>query len=368
MVRRFLLLNGISIVSVVLFHAAGWGFTAMYSWVGRYMPGATMGSIGRTPEYYGLNVLVQFGVFAIPAFLFVSGYFVSAVYSRLELPESWRRLLPRIGVLVVPYLVWSAVALAGRVAEGRLGFLPNLPVIVLTGRATPAYYYVPLLIQLYLLAPLLVRWARRRPTLMLVAFLLLQLAIYAKNYAALLWPESQLIGSVVQLIPKWLFVSYLFWFSAGILTSSHIRLVERWTAKFQRVAGYAVAGLFILGYLEWELLGRGTGQIWMPHYETLIDGLYSAAVIAGILGWVSAPKGLTRWLNALGERSYAIYLIHPIVMEYAARGVYRFLPGLLPEGWFIEGLLISLGLGLPLLLIAVVRRGQFRIAYPYLFG
>lgn len=368
MVRRFLLLNGVSIVSVILFHAAGWGFTAMYSWAGRYMPGATMETIGRTPNYYGLNVLVQLGVFAIPAFLFVSGYFVSAVYSQLEFRESWRRLLARVGVLIIPYLVWSAIALAGRAVEGRLGFLQNLPAILLTGGATPAYYYVPLLIQLYVLAPLLVRWARRRSTSMFVTFLLLQLAIYAKNYAALVFPESTLVASIAQLIPKWLFVSYLFWFSAGILASTHVRLIERWATSFRHVAGYVVIGLFLSGYLEWELLGRWTGQIWMPHYETLIDGLYSVAVILAVLGWVSAPRGLTRWLNLLGERSYGIYLIHPIVMEYAARGVYRLAPGLLNQGWFFEALLISLGLGIPLLTIGFVRRSRARIAYPLLFG
>lgn len=368
MVRRFLLLNGLSIVSVILFHSAGWGFTAMYSWVGRYMPGATIEMIGRSPEYYGLNALVQFGVFAIPAFLFVSGYFASVVYSRLELRETWKRLWPRVSALVVPYLVWSSVALAGRVAEGRLGFLPNLPAILLTGGATPAYYYVPVLIQLYILAPLLIRWARRRPFRLLVVFSVLQLAIYTKNYAALVWPDSQFVGSVVQVMPKWLFVSYLFWFSAGILASMHIHLLERWAEIFRRVAGYVVAGLFLMGYLEWELLGRWTGQLWMPHYETLVDCLYSAAVILAVLGWVSAPRGLANWLNALGERSYGIYLIHPIVMEYTARGIYRLVPEMLSKGWFVESMLITLGLGVPVLMISVVRRSRARVAYPFLFG
>ena len=78
MAKRLLLLNGVAIVCVILFHATGFGFTAMFAWAHRYreVSSPNFDAVG-TGAYYAFRLIEQFVVFAIPAFLFVSGYFVS---------------------------------------------------------------------------------------------------------------------------------------------------------------------------------------------------------------------------------------------------------------------------------------------------
>jgi len=47
MVRRLLYINGLAIIAVVMFHAAGMGFVAMFFWYQRYAGGMiTPGNVG----------------------------------------------------------------------------------------------------------------------------------------------------------------------------------------------------------------------------------------------------------------------------------------------------------------------------------
>ena len=120
MVRRLLLLNGLAVVGAVLNHTTGWGFTAMFWWVHRYLPVEPpnfdqMGSAG----YYLLLGLQQAIMFAVPAFLFVSGYFIAFATGRQDLKGSWRLIRSRIIYLLVPYLVWSLLVFAADFVEGK---------------------------------------------------------------------------------------------------------------------------------------------------------------------------------------------------------------------------------------------------------
>ena len=76
--RRLLILNGLAIIGVILFHAAGWGFVAIFAWSDRYMPVMETVSDQRgSAPYNALRLVEQLVVFSIPAFLFVSGFFIA---------------------------------------------------------------------------------------------------------------------------------------------------------------------------------------------------------------------------------------------------------------------------------------------------
>ena len=77
----------------------------------------------------------------------------------------------------------------------------------LTGSVSPAYYYVPLLIQLYLLAPFLIPIARKKPVTLLVVTGLIQLAVMLSYYPLLLGAQNPQLIALGQLVPKWLFIT-----------------------------------------------------------------------------------------------------------------------------------------------------------------
>jgi surface polysaccharide O-acyltransferase-like enzyme len=161
MVRRLLYLNGIAILGVILFHAAGMGFTAMFSWSHRYLPESVpaVSQVGNV-SYYGLRLIEQAMVFSLPAFLFVSGFFISVQAGRTN-KVRWQAVLSRTKNLIIPYIIWSVIVMGLNFAlDGRRYGLVDIGRNLLTGRSSPVLYFVPLLIQFYLLSPIFVRLAR----------------------------------------------------------------------------------------------------------------------------------------------------------------------------------------------------------------
>jgi len=86
-------------------------------------------------------------------------------------------------------------------------------------------------------------------------------------------------------------------------------------ARPGRRAGLALLALAVAGFLASELLGP-PGQAWQP----LIWGAAATALVAGTLALEPAaePRGLG-WLRRLGDASYSIYLLHPLVVGVVRR-------------------------------------------------
>ena len=144
MASRLLLLNGVAILCVILFHATGFGFTAMFSWAHRYreVVSPNYDDIG-TPAYYALRLVEQFVVMAIPSFLFVSGYFVSVLAGRNKASVEPKAMRSRIKALGIPYLLWSAVVLVGFALEGRIFSERRYLSLILTGASNPNRSTIP---------------------------------------------------------------------------------------------------------------------------------------------------------------------------------------------------------------------------------
>ena len=167
MYRRVFLLMGLAIIAVVCNHAAGWGYTAMFWWTDRYRPVTVpnFDQMGSLP-YYGLSLLKQLTVFAVPVFLFVSGFFISYASRGRKSGLGWKTARVRIVGLLLPFIIWSrsyssSMRRGMRYSPGE--YLHRL----VFGNATPAYWYIPVICQLYLLSPLLVPIAKTRWRLLL---------------------------------------------------------------------------------------------------------------------------------------------------------------------------------------------------------
>lgn len=369
MFKRLLHLNGLAILAVIIFHAAGWGFVAMFAWAGRYAPFVPSGYVAmNTPSYTALRVMEQVAVFAIPAFLFVSGLFIAFAAGRQANTVSWQVVRARIRTLLIPYLLWSVLLLTITTLLTR-NFSPLTYLLaLLTGQANPAYYYVPLIIQFYLLSPYLVPLARRRPLQLLVVAGLIQSAVQAAYYPSLLGIDAPILETIAALTPKWLFVTRIFWFSAGIVAGFNLKALEQRLPRWRWPLLGATVVLLVLGTVEWMVMTPNADVAWIEHRETFVDTLYSMAIILTILAFYQHAFPFSQAVGDLGARSFGIYLIHSPVMEYGIRAVYRLAPQLLAHQIVLQPILILLGLGVPLALMAIARRTPARHFYKYSFG
>ena len=369
MVRRLLQLNGLAIISVVFFHAAGMGYVAMFSWAHRHLPAGVspseqIGSLG----YYYLRLVDQLVVFSIPAFLFVSGYFIAVATSKTREAPSWNLIWARLKALFIPFLIWSIVAFAlTYITSGTLS-LREILIGLVIGSANEAYYYVPLLAQFYLLSPLLVPFAKRNWKLLLFICAFIQLIVILLPYAVYLRldiPNKEQLGS---LVPRWFFPARMLWFPFGIVFGLNLSTFSDFVKRYKWPLVAIVLLCIPIGMLEWETFFRLSGLDWLPHRETLVDTIYSLAIILAFLAIQTPSYFGSRRLSELGVRSYGVYLIHTLVIIYTAKVVFAVLPWLLGQPFLLQLLLVTAGFGAPLVLMSLVDRSPLRRYYKYLFG
>lgn len=365
MTRRVFLLNGLAILAVVCGHAQGWGHTAMIWWADRYRPVSVPNYdyVGTMP-YYFLIAVRCLAAFTVPAFLFVSGFFVAYGARGKQSTLSWKAVTARLRSLLVPYLIWSVVIFIGDALQGvtyaPLEYVQRLAL----GRADGIFYFVIVLCQLYLLSPLIVPVARSRPRLLLIGSALLQLGTVGLRYLTVFGVEIPALHATTDL----LFPMYAFFFASGVVSGFYLQPLKQWliTARWALLVALVVLGT--LNVLESEVvyrlteLRRGGGPTTFP------ATLYATAVIFCFLSFYELPVPFSKAIQRLGGKSYGVYLTHRKVLEFVARATQKFVPWVLANQALFQLVLIVPGVLGPLLLMAVVSKSPIRRFHRYLFG
>jgi probable poly-beta-1,6-N-acetyl-D-glucosamine export protein len=369
MIRRLLYLNGLAVLGVILFHTSGMGFVAMFAWTHRYLP-VTVPNYDQmgSAAYYGLRVIEGIVTFTIPAFLFISGFFIAFATGRTQSKVSWGYVFSRIKYLLVPYSIWYLVASLLLIVEGYRESFVGLVVSFATGRINPVFYYVPLLIQLYLLSPLLVTLAKKNWKALLISAALIQVFVQALQYPLFLGWDVPAVQQIASFFPKWFFPVRIFWFTLGIVIGFNLNEFKTKAFQFRWVFLSLTLIFMLTSIIEWEVLLQASGQPWLDHRETFIDLLYAGMLLMSYLAFDKAALPWTGQIADLGAKSYGIYLTHALFIEYTARIIYRIYPTLLGNQLLLQLVLVVVGLGMPLLMMAVVKRSPLRAAYTYLFG
>jgi peptidoglycan/LPS O-acetylase OafA/YrhL len=370
MIRRLLYLNGLAILAVILFHTSGMGFIAMFAWTHRYLPVTVPNyDLLGSSAYYGLRVVEGIVVFSIPAFLFISGFFIAFATGRTRSQVSWKFVFDRIKYLLIPYTIWFSVALILLMVEGVYkDTLGGLLVSYATGRINPVFYYVPLLVQLYILSPLLVSLTRKNWRILLIGVTFIQLFIVIMQYPLFLGMENPFYLQVLALFPKWFFPTRIFWFTLGIVVGFNINEFKARSSSIRWVLFSLMMILLVTSIVEWEALLRFSGQQWIDHRETFADLFYAGMLLLSYLAFDKLKFPLSRQISDLGAKSYGIFLTHALFIEYTARIIYRFYPQLLSNQLILQLVLIAVGLGAPLLIMYIVKKSPLQSTYSYLFG
>ena len=370
MIRRMLYLNGLSITAVVLFHAVGMDFVAMFAWSHRYLPPGVPASsqIGGFP-YYVLRLMEQLIIFCIPAFLFVSGFFIAIATGRSRETIAWSVVWARLKNLLIPYLLWTFIILAMQVIlEGHNLSVRRLFLDVFTGTTNEVMYFVPLLVQFYLLSPLLVWMAKKNWKLLLVLALIIQFGVQFLAYPMFLGLDFPWATILLNLTPKWFFPTRILWFTLGIIIGFYLEQFKTFLSRYRWVFLLIALVAIPLGVIEWEWFFRLSGQEWLAVRETNLDNIFSLAVILSFLAFADARLPLEKTIERLGGKSYGIYLTHAIFITYTAKLIYHLSPRLLGYQLVLLPIFLLVGFAGPLALMAVFERTSLRRYYKYVFG
>ncbi len=268
--------------------------------------------------------------FAVPVFIFVSGWVLAARYTGDYSPgEFYRR---RARTILLPYLFFTALYLVVRV-EGTIGFagVPSLERVIealLLGTGAYHLWFFALIIQLYLLFPLIARGYDLFDRAGTALFLLFSLFL-----VQILWNVgAHLAGAYLG--PEWytvlirLFPSHLLYFVLGIHVARHtddcrsaLRSVPPgWVLVAAGAGALLLGGVWVASVIHYGSLTGTTLAVFCIY--RVLEPLYYVPVIAVLVlaawrldgaGWRGA--GATR---SFGEHSYGIYLVHPLVIAAAA--------------------------------------------------
>ena len=366
-----LLLNGLATVFAVILHSVYWVLTAMIWWTDRYQPEAVVPNFDRVggPGYYVLFLIEPLVAMGVPAFLFISGYFVATTTGEQGRTLTWKIVVARIVNLVPPYLIWSTAAVSLQIIDGQRYSVLSLLWKLLNGGVTAPYYYVPVLIQFYLLSPFITQLARRHWKWVLAVTGLIQLVQVLLHNFFLVDPD--VFGSTatwVRIIINWHLIGLAFWFALGMVVGFHVSKFKQHLALLKRPLVIALPLLLTLALIEGEALRQLSGRYWISGTANLFSGLFALTALLSFFAFDNTPIPYTARLSQIGAKSYGIYLIHVLVLEVTARMVYHVVPGLLAYQILFQPLLIVAGLGIPLVIMEIVKRSPIRRYYAYMFG
>ena len=248
-----------------------------------------------TPVELWLGELARF---AVPGFLFASGFLYASAGSRSGVSTMGRRLKR----LLVPYFLFSVLAQFHPVeAPTDFSFVQNL----LAGAALGEYYYIFVIFWMILAVPLFERIPRAAfPGLVLVA-LLLQ------------WGMET--GFLVTLTPFWSIRNPIRWvatFLMGWWVFENRASIQRaiaahraaWLGSLLAIWGAGAIGVWTVS----PGLARAT-VVWVEIYASL------AILFVASVGTGSAPR-VVRWLS---DVSYSVYLSHLFFVDPVLQAIPR---------------------------------------------
>lgn len=369
MIRRLLVLNGLAVLAAVLNHAVHWSITAMFWWTYRYRP-------VRVPDlsqsgcvaYWVLRCLDLIAIAAVPAFLFISGFFATLVGRGNQTKNVWKAVLNRVNNLLPPYLFWSFVMVCLNLLKGKEYTLWGLLVTIIRGSVAEPFYYVPVLIQCYLLAPILVPLVRNRlkPLLSIIGFSQTMISVSILLFFVKFTIPG--MAGFFAFLRNWKLVELILWFVLGIVASTYLSEFNALLLRFKRLTITLCVISFIFAMVEWSIFFQLSAKEWIAPPAVLFQKLFTLFLIASYFAHSGIPIACRHQLGQIGERSYGIYLAHVPVLELVSKAIYHATPRLLAYQSLFLPTIVFFGIAIPLFIMTIIKRSPARKLYPLMFG
>lgn len=299
--------KGFTIVAITVFHC----YEAIYGWPGHDLFGFLWWGLARAymidinsweSTSRGLLKLTALGYQGVHVFVILSGFLQTWTNKERGVYEYYFKRFGRIyplywmavlGVVTLNLVIYGGPGATFRELWGVfVGFAPLLPL-------NPSFWFVMLIVQLYLLFPVLQRIMGSVKEWMFLAG------------TGLVSVLSLFLLSRIRPWAGFFVGGWLFEFSLGMVLANHRSMVE------SRLKGWKSIILFLLVYL----LGLGlsdfseTWPLGRPVYGVALT-LFLWSVY-NTLGGVGLLDGLNRLLIFVGKNSYAMFLINqPFIQEY----------------------------------------------------
>lgn len=344
----------VSIIAVLIIHAAG-PFEYIFQKSHDY-----------TSESFLAVFLGQLARFSVPVFIFLSGYGLAIGYSKKDLkadpePGRWMSFFKRRATrIVIPFLFWTVLILF---FTDRLN--PDTETLAYFYRRGADYhfYFFHIIIQMYILFPVLYTLNRRfRSVALLILIMLVQMTFSS--------PVHILFQKLELARPSFysaFFIYWIFYFYAGVYLASKDSAEKSQTQTasagqniVRPVAAFLLFLVVLAEYLYWSY--RQSVPDYYNHFTRISVILYSAAFIALIrtTNLKITQMKQSALIQKAGAFSFAVYIFHTWIL----RGIVYLSDHFLPLPFIgIAMLLVLLSFGFAQLLDLLIPWNPARIVF-----
>jgi len=312
---------------------------------------------------------------AVPLFVAISGF---VLYNKYQGSYSLRIFYKKRFLSVFPqYTFFSFLALLfvyfGRMYLGRVWNYNATDIIYqyLTGGALYHLWFFVLIIQLYILYPLIEKIYTKSIKKATIPQLLIFLFIVQILYSVFSVGNIFLAGTVT------LFLPYVVYFVLGMYARTYydkvkhgVQVVQKhsyWVSAFLLCATLFGIGNTYIRYFSHELLPKVISlRSWIdaiitPGYYIVIfaTGIFTALKISEMI-----PDGTTKLLRTIGSYSMGIFLIHAFIL-YTLESVMFIRLGFDVNNWLFFPIIFALVLGLSMAFVYLMNKVPY---HEYIIG
>jgi len=284
----------------------------------------TSGYISQHPVAYLGNQITRY---ASPIFVVLSGLLLYHLEKRKTQSRYPLFLKKRVSKVAIPYVIWTVIyttftsrhAISTWDNEWWFSYGKILLDNIFTGKAFVHLYFVLIMMQFYILFPLLRRWMESHFRLILWGSFAVTLASVSAIYLhqLVIFTLPSLKVPYVALFPLW-----LFYFVLGMsFTLYHERWKEYLSAK--KMLMFLLWGIsFFLTLYD----GKVTGTYWLSTTPSsmlyaIMSFFFFYAVIVSVMPTQHKSYTVIDWI---ATHSYLIYLVHPLCLNVVYRACIKY--------------------------------------------
>ncbi len=300
--------------------------------------------------------IVQLSTFSVPLFIFVSGLVLT--YNYFDTDINYVTFIEkRFGFVLIPYIFWSCIYILYKInGYNNLNIITILKKIIF-GNAEVHLYFIVLIVQFYLLFPLILRFIKKtkkyQKELLILCFifnlLIISLYYYQFNY---LKERYMMI----------LFIFWIFYFIFGSILSLNLDYfktnLSQISLNYLSIIFFWVFLYLDISYFNDGLFSRIGPQVFRPQLF-----IYATLCIIIILKFIYGSKFngniniIKKGLKLLGKNSFGIYLSHILFLNISVL-IFRFIK-VINTDYYYNILLFMFVLIMSLLFVLMIRRLDF---------
>lgn len=255
----------------------------------------------------------------VPLFVMLSAYGLCQKYRtqplnlRVFYRQRAKKLLPK-------YFFWSwfSWVIFKIIPQWQTTALqPGFGWQLLLGRADYHLYFVPLLVQLYLLFPWLLKIYQRWPKLTLCGLFLVQLAWFKIISGHYLVGEPDFLRTDSE---QYFWAANWGWyFGLGLalksILSTMSAIAKKWPLFNQISWGVAIGSWLTVSYLGLIQIRSGIDPLLALRFSQWPVMIGATIGILAIANWIQTQAHFPRCWQRLGQKTYDLYLVHPLLFR-----------------------------------------------------